>query len=650
MTKCKTLSTIKLLFFLAAVCSFSSVNLKAQFDVSAYESIKEQYPEESIVKLNDEYKMIIKLKKDKPDIKLITKERILFLKNNKGFEPEYNTFTSSLTKLIDYEANSYVLQNGKYKKLPVKDYKEQRNIENSTFFDDVVDLIFTYPGVTEGTVMELNTVHQLTNPYFLASFPLQGYIPIIDLNYEIICDKNVNIDLIPINFNDKALDVQFRESGNKKIYIIKRHNIDNIKKEKFLPNTRYFTEHVIPIINSYTINNQKFPVLENLDDLHKLYYDFISDVDKNIDTTTLNKVVSEIISDDMSEIEKVEKLYQWVQTNIKYIAFEDDMSGFIPDKPDAVLKKRYGDCKGKTSILHALLEQAGIKSYFTWVGSRDIPYTYTKLSSPLVDNHMILTYVNKEDYYFLDGTGRYQTINLPTSFIQGKEAFINIDKDNYEVKKIPVISSDINKTIDSVEIKIAENKISGHGTKDFQGLIKVAKQYRLNIDNKKDQKELLDNILELGNNNFVLTDYSFINDNDFDSNFVVGYDFTLDRYINTVDNEIFINLNLDKSITEFKIDKDKIYPMELNNAQTWEMNFILEIPEGYKVAYLPEKVSGNFGDFGYELEYIQQENKITYMHDIWINKIYFNKESFNNWQIFIASLEKTYKETIILER
>ena len=61
----------------------------------------------------------------------------------------------------------------------------------------------------------------------------------------------------------------------------------------------------------------------------------------------------------------------------KYVAFEDGMGGFVPREAGLVCSRRFGDCKDMASILTAMNRAAGIPAYFTWLGTRDLPYTFS---------------------------------------------------------------------------------------------------------------------------------------------------------------------------------------------------------------------------------------------------------------------------------
>ena len=97
------------------------------------------------------------------------------------------------------------------------------------------------------------------------------------------------------------------------------------------------------------------------------------------------------------------------------------------------------------NLIVNMLKLAGVKAYHTWIGTRDLPYKYSKVPTPLVDNHMIATYISADkQYYFLDATSDHTPFGLPSSMIQGKEALIGLDPTHYEVKMIPEIAKEKN--------------------------------------------------------------------------------------------------------------------------------------------------------------------------------------------------------------
>ncbi len=60
--------------------------------------------------------------------------------------------------------------------------------------------------------------------------------------------------------------------------------------------------------------------------------------------------------------ERVQRLYDWVRRNIRYVALQGTGSGAFPFPAEEILRNRYGDCKDKSALLQALLAAVGIKA------------------------------------------------------------------------------------------------------------------------------------------------------------------------------------------------------------------------------------------------------------------------------------------------
>ena len=55
----------------------------------------------------------------------------------------------------------------------------------------------------------------------------------------------------------------------------------------------------------------------------------------------------------------VRAIYDFVVTNTRYVALEFGIHGYKPYRVDRVLARRFGDCKDKASLMHAMLEGGG---------------------------------------------------------------------------------------------------------------------------------------------------------------------------------------------------------------------------------------------------------------------------------------------------
>ncbi|MTI29282.1 transglutaminase domain-containing protein, partial [Xanthovirga aplysinae] len=240
-------------------------------------------------------------------------------------------------------------------------------------------------------------------------------------------------------------------------------HVPKIELEENSPSLSYYAPHIIYYITEAKNNEINQNYLGEVEDLYAWYATFTQNLGKN-KGKNLQNVVNQLTEGVVEEEEKVKRIYYWVQDHIKYIAFEEGMRGFIPHEANLVLEKKYGDCKDMANIIHQMLKIAGVESYLTWVGSREKPYDYTTIATPIVDDHMITVWKNlKGEVVFLDATSKYTPFGFPSSMIQGKQALVGISKEDFEVVRIPIITKNENLVADSSFLRLVGDELVGEG-------------------------------------------------------------------------------------------------------------------------------------------------------------------------------------------
>jgi tetratricopeptide (TPR) repeat protein len=108
----------------------------------------------------------------------------------------------------------------------------------------------------------------------------------------------------------------------------------------------------------------------------------------------------------------VDAAYGFVVSQTRYVGLEFGIHGFKPYRVDQVLQRRFGDCKDKASLLHALLEAMGIESRLVLLRMRRLGAMPELPASLAIFNHAI-AYVPDLDLW-LDGTASHSgTGDLP---------------------------------------------------------------------------------------------------------------------------------------------------------------------------------------------------------------------------------------------
>ena len=609
-----------------------------------------EFPDEQMIRLKSEKIISIKIVDGKINIQQENFEEDIYMNESASYGSKGSVSSSSFFELENLEASSFQYENGKYRESKVENFSNKDEI-NESFYDDVKTHNFIYPKLKKGSKTSLKYTENIKDPRFLSSFYFGSFFPIVNNKVVIIADKEISLRFK--EFNTENVDIAFseREKKGQIIYTWELNNTEKYEYEESVPSYKNILPHIIPIINSYSVDGETVKVLEDVSDLYDWYYSLVKNINSEEIDKNLVKLVEEITAGKENDLEKVRAIYYWVQSNIKYIAYEYSLGGFIPRDANVVYKKKYGDCKDNSSILKEMLDIAGLKGNLTWVGTRTIPYTYNEVPTPVVDNHMILSYKYQDKIYFLDATGRFTPLDFPSSFIQGKEALVEDGKGKFEIVKIPVISADKNEYKDVSNIKILDDKVTGTAQATLTGYKKV--NYFNNLENENTDtkiKEFYNARFRKGNNKFLIEEIKETNKFDYDKDLIVDYSFNIDNYVKKIGDEIYINLNLNKPLTYFKTEKDREYEIGYTYKQKFQYITQLDVPEGYEVDYLPENFSIANDFVTCTINYEQQENQIIYTQTVILDFLSLDIAQQKEVNQLIKKTDKAYKEIIVLKK
>ncbi|MDX1627453.1 MAG: DUF3857 domain-containing protein [Fulvivirga sp.] len=613
------------------------------------EELKSNFPHDNAV--YTKLYMDIDVSVDDNSIKLVLNnhQEITHLNEHSNVHAKDKIYYSSFSQVEDIEAYTLSPYKKRFKKYPVADFKTTYDKNSSVFYDDTKVINFIFPAVTTGSTTVLSYTEEIKEPRFTPTFFFQNSLPIVDGRLTITVDEEIELKFFEYNFFE-GLERTREVDKNRIKYSYNINNTEAFRYESNAPNIKYYAPHVYFTITAYTNKSgEKVELLSSEEALFNWYRTFIDGL-ATAESEALESIVAEITSDLESDLEKVKAIFYWVQDNIKYVAFEDGMRGLIPHNGDYVCEKRFGDCKDMASILINMMHMAGIKSYFTWVGTRDIPYSYTESPSPKVDNHMIATYISKDStYYYLDATSQYSPFELPSSMIQGKEVLIG-KEEGPEIRKVPVISKETNIMSDTLTIELKDGVVYGKGSVNLTGFARVFNSYRLNTKTNKGIEDYLNVLLAKGNNKFTLTFFEVENLGNLDAPIQINYEFEIPDYYKEIGNEIYINAHLDKSFADDIIDEDRQLPLENEYHYTNKIITRIQLPEGYQISYLPENNANESDVFGYSIQYNPQEKHIDVEKSFYLNYLILEEDKFEQWNQPINHLSNALRETIILRK
>lgn len=573
-----------------------------------------------------------------------------FLNNSLLYLAQQSIPYDSFRKIGQIEA--YTTDPVSGKQVVVDHYENKDQIQGILFYSDSKLKEFTFPAVKKDAVTTLKYTEVYSNDIpFSQAFVFGSYFPIDRAAFSVTFPKEVELGYSYVNAVDSSFAFTKTENKKSTTYTwtaenIEGYRLDEAKNESAL----YYLPHVIVYIKQIkTVAGEK-PVLRDERDLYAWYASLMDRIDDaNLDE--VKKIAEGIATAHPTPSAKAAAIYNWVQDNISYVAFGDGFGGFVPRGAASVCQKKYGDCKDMAHVLYVMLNHVGVEAYHTWIGSREKPYAYKQNPTPLVDDHMITAAVLSGDTVFLDGTDSFVRYGYPSGFTQGKQAMIGISKDDFRLVRVPVVDAAMNHTEVKTTLRIDGLDVLANETRRISGLEKVAAIshyiYKKGTDS---DEEYLNKRLALGNNKTIYENIKFgglNNDTDWLS---MTYDLTIQNYSKVIDDKLFINMNIDRTYANDKLEDGTKYSIKFEHAQQKTFETIFEIPAGYQVDELPERLTFNDPKFGFDISYKRMGNQIIQSKKLYVNTLTLTPADFVQWNEFIKNLVKAYKKSIVLQK
>lgn len=179
-----------------------------------------------------------------------------------------------------------------------------------------------------------------------------------------------------------------------------------------------------------------------------------------------------------STAERVREVYDYVTTQIRYVAWEFGIHGYQPYRASTIFARRFGDCKDKSILMRTMLERLGIESHPVLIRAEQLRGEQD-LSTALLNhfNHCILfvpgvelegpSGAQAEDGIYLDGTAQYNDWRSLPSTDQGARVLI-VEGEDSRVATTPVAPADAN--LISIEERV---NVRAGGTARVEGTLRA---------------------------------------------------------------------------------------------------------------------------------------------------------------------------------
>lgn len=342
--------------------------------------------------------------------------------------------------------------------------------------------------------------------------------------------------------------------------------------------------------------------------------------------------------------EKIARLYQYLYDNTRYVSIQLGIGGYQPISASEVATNGFGDCKGLSNFMIALLQEIGIPAIYTAIST-----IHTNLLEDFPNlnqlNHAIVAVPMQKDTLWLECTNARIPLGYVHEDIAGHEAIL-IKEDGGEIVRLPKYSANENKQDSKIKLCITEI-----GEIQMDGWIKKTnRQYEnalplILMDEKERQKVFFDNIyfpvaeihkfqIEEEKGKAVTTMHIEANSN---------------RYANVSGKRIFVKLNpLKVNYSNIQPQAQRQSPFCQNYSYCDNEDIEISLPKGYSIESMPAdfEINNQFATF--KVTYKKEENAIHAIYHTTINSGTFGAQCFDDFVKTRNEIASNYGKQVVL--
>ncbi len=515
------------------------------------------------------------------------------------------------------------------------------------FYSDQKVLYFNLPLEKKGSTSEVRMKKTIFDPRYLDAFFFNNPYPVQFHQVTLIIPDWVSAEIKEFNFTGYSISKTSDEKGGSKTIVYTVSNLPARPNETSSPGITYTSPHIMLITQQAQLGGNTITYFKNTSDQYAWYASLVREIGN--DAGAIKAKADEIVKGKTTDIDKIKAIYFWVQQNIRYLAFENGIAGFRPEKAQEVLRRKYGDCKGMANLTKCLLTSQGYDARLCWIGTNHIAYDYS-IPSLAVDNHMICALYFKNKLYFLDATETNSGFEEYAERIQGRQVLIE-NSDKYILEHVPQTNYTQNTETEIRVLQMEGTAFKGSGTQTFTGESKESLISNMESVKKDKLENSIRNYLNDGKKDYEISDLVMTNSKPEEGKMSLQYNLVQQNAVSIFGNEMYVDLDFRKSFSSFKIDTVK---RKLDYVFPYKMNDITEttliIPAGYQAQTLPPEFSVQNPVFDIKIGYTRQPGKIIFRKEINIKQGVLKKGNFSQWNKAIDGLNEFYNNQLTLTK
>lgn len=448
------------------------------------------------------------------------------------------------------------------------------------------------------------------------------------------------------NFSYKALNFEVEpsvgERSGRDIYSWNVSNLAAIEREPYGPNSS-------DILPALFLSPDEFKIDSYVGSM-KSWQQFGEFMNQLLDgqdelPADMKAEVNRIVTNAGSDKEKIDRLYAYMQENMRYVSVQLGVGGWQPFSAEYVSTKKYGDCKALSNFMMAMLKEVGIESYPVLIRSGDLNYEVEEGFTTPSFNHMVL-HVPSEDYW-LECTSD----NYPPNYIGASNTNRNVmlvTPEGGKLVKTPVLEVEENQENHKAVILLkpdgsAEVAVDIYASGAPHEVYRAVKY----VFSQEEKEKWLARISDLPS--FSTNSFSILPSKDLPEA-KASYELSVSRYAAKAGKRLFVPLNLVNNWDDIPPSVEERENPIYRKESIWNRDeIILDIPSGYQIESIPvaeKRIEGQPGY--YEMKVEKKGGQLVLTRELKLQEGAFPASEYDAIRAFYKEMAKLDAMKIVL--
>ncbi len=362
---------------------------------------------------------------------------------------------------------------------------------------------------------------------------------------------------------------------------------------------------------------------------------------------------------------KVRALASFVQSDIRYVAIEIGVGGYLPHAAQDVFRVRYGDCKDKATLLSSMLHEVGIESDYLVINT-DRGTVHPDLPSPEF-NHMILAIelpqsVNSDQYkaimtsksgkryLIFDPTDRYTPLGELRGDLQDSYALLVADGRG-ELIHTPLFAPETNLLTRTGHFVLsADGALSGEIVESRNGDHAWSERLALLHANQEQRAQRIEGRLSRSLKGFTVEKTDIQQLDEIQQKLVISLTLKEPTYGQLRGPLMLVRPRVlgEKSFALER--KPRQYPFQFERASRETDTFEIELPKEYAIEDIPSPVKVDAGFASYQSKVEVDGSKVRYSREFVRRDVWIAPERAEELRRFLGTIGADEAAVVVLKR